>query len=171
MNLIFENLLKVHPVITVIGMAKNTGKTTTLNRLISDAESMGRRVGLVSTGRDGEKTDVFTGRQKPSIYAQRGTYFAATEASLGACEAKTQLKATTQCLTSIGKVVIAEVTEPGAVEICGPGTVDEKLDMVEQLREEYSVKNVLIDGSINRMAIARRTSIETKRFIIISVSS
>ena len=154
MNLIFEKLLKTHPVITVIGMAKNTGKTTTLNRLISDAGSMGLRIGIVSTGRDGEATDVFTGREKPQVYAQKGAYFAATEESLGVCKAKTQLRATTEYLTSVGKVVIAEVTEPGAVEICGPGSVDEMLDVVEQLREEYGVKNVLIDGSINRMAIA-----------------
>jgi hypothetical protein len=60
----------------------------------------------------------------------------------------------TECRTSIGKVVIAEVTEPGAVEICGPGSVDEMLDVVKQLCKEYGVKNVLIDGSINRMAIA-----------------
>jgi hypothetical protein len=154
MNLIFEKLLKTHPVITVIGMAKNTGKTTTLNRLISDAGSMGLRIGIVSTGRDGEATDVFTGREKPQVYAQKGAYFAATEESLGVCKAKTQLRATTEYLTSVGKVVIAEVTEPGAVEICGPGSVDEMLDVVEQLREEYGVKNVLIDGSINRIAIA-----------------
>jgi hypothetical protein len=154
MNLIFEKLLKTHPVITVIGMAKNTGKTTTLNRLISDAGSMGLRIGIVSTGCDGEPTDVFTGRKKPRIYAQKGAYFAATEESLGVCEAKTQLRGTTECLTSVGKVVIAEVTEPGAVEICGPGSVDETLDVLEQLREEYGVKNVLVDGSINRMAIA-----------------
>jgi hypothetical protein len=154
MNLIFEKLLKTHPVITVIGMAKNTGKTTTLNRLIAEAELIRCRIGLVSTGRDGESTDVFTGREKPRIYAQKGAYFAATEESLGLCEAKIQLRAMTECLTSIGKVVIAEVTEPGAVEICGPGSVDEMLDVLEQLRKEYGVKNVLIDGSINRMAIA-----------------
>ena len=154
MNLIFENLLKTHPIITVIGMAKNTGKTTTLNRLIAEAELIRCRIGLVSTGRDGESTDVFTGREKPRIYAQKGAYFAATEESLGLCEAKIQLRAMTECLTSIGKVVIAEVTEPGAVEICGPVSVDEMLDVVEQLRKEYGVKNVLIDGSINRMAIA-----------------
>ena len=153
MNLIFEKLLKTHPVITVIGMAKNTGKTTTLNRLISDAGLIGIRIGILSTGRDGESTDVFTGREKPSIYAQKGTYFAAAEESLGVCEAKTQLLGTTECLTSVGKVVIAEVLEPGAIEICGPGTVDETLDVVKRLREEYGVKNVLIDGSINRMAI------------------
>jgi hypothetical protein len=154
MNLIFEKLLKTHPIITVIGMAKNTGKTTTLNRLIAEAELIRCRIGLVSTGRDGESTDVFTGREKPRIYAQKGAYFAATEESLGLCEAKTQLRAMTECLTSIGKVVIAEVTEPGAVEICGPSSVDEMLDLVEQLRKEYGVKNVLIDGSINRIAIA-----------------
>lgn len=154
MNLIFENMLKTHPVITVIGMAKNTGKTTTLNRLISDAGSMGRQIGIISTGRDGETTDVFTGREKPRIYAQKGTYFATTEEYLGLCKTKTQLTATTHCLTSLGKIVIAQVTEPGEVEICGPGNVDETLNVVELLRKEYGVENVLIDGSINRIAIA-----------------
>lgn len=154
MDLIFEKLLQTHPVITVIGMAKNTGKTTTLNRLIVEAELNKCRIGLVSTGYDGESTDVFTGKRKPRIYAQKGTYFVTTEEYLRLCETKTQLRATTECLTSIGKVVIAEVTEPGAVEICGPGSVDEMLNVVEQLRKEYGVKNVLIDGSINRIAIA-----------------
>ena len=153
MKLIFMNALKEHSIITVVGLAKNTGKTTTLNRLIKEAETMSYRIGLLSTGRDGERFDAFTGRSKPRIYASEGIHFVTTEQSLAMCETETKACEPLQYITSMGKVVIARVAKPGPIEVAGPVSVPDILDVIKRLREKYKVRTILIDGSINRMAI------------------
>jgi len=55
--------------ISIVGMAKNAGKTVTLNALLDEAYENGKNVGLTSIGRDGEKQDIVTQTEKPMIYA------------------------------------------------------------------------------------------------------
>ena len=54
--------------ISIVGMAKNAGKTTALNYLIEEAEDESIRLGITSTGRDGETTDLVTNTDKPRGY-------------------------------------------------------------------------------------------------------
>jgi hypothetical protein len=51
-------LLRPHATVTVVGLAKNAGKTTVVNHLL---ERMCDRVGLASLGLDGEARDQLTG--------------------------------------------------------------------------------------------------------------
>ena len=53
--------------ISIVGMAKNVGKTTALNYLIEEAEDESIRLGITSTGRDGETTDLVTNTDKPRV--------------------------------------------------------------------------------------------------------
>ncbi len=39
-------------IVSIVGTSKNAGKTVTLNEIISQAQSKGIRLGLVSTGRE-----------------------------------------------------------------------------------------------------------------------
>ncbi|GAF80226.1 unnamed protein product, partial [marine sediment metagenome] len=109
--------------------------------------------GILSTGRDGEPFDAFTGASKPRIYASQGIHFATTEQSLTVCEAQIESCEGLDYTTSMGKVIIARVAKPGAIEVAGPVSVDQCLDVIKRLREKYKVDTILIDGSINRMAI------------------
>ena len=54
-------------------MAKNAGKTTALNYLLEEAMDEGLRLGVTSTGRDGEGTDVVTGTDKPRVFLDTDT--------------------------------------------------------------------------------------------------
>lgn len=54
--------------ISIVGMAKNAGKTTALNYLIEEAIDEGVLLGITSTGRDGEMQDLVTGTEKPRVY-------------------------------------------------------------------------------------------------------
>ena len=65
--------------IAVIGLAKNSGKTVTLNAIIKGAQASGISVGVASAGRDGEKLDALTGLPKPKIALQKGTLVATAE--------------------------------------------------------------------------------------------
>ena len=54
--------------VSIIGMCKNAGKTTVLNRLIQELSHSGQVLALTSIGRDGEDKDLVTGTKKPGIY-------------------------------------------------------------------------------------------------------
>lgn len=56
--------------ISIIGMEKNVGKTTLLNKLIADIGKT-KKLGLTSIGRDGEDIDVVTNTDKPRIYVRK----------------------------------------------------------------------------------------------------
>src|SRR5579875_2471080 len=61
----------------VVGTAKNVGKTTTVNALLRVAQDRGIKIGLTSTGRDGEAFDAVDDAPKPRIFIEAGTLVAA----------------------------------------------------------------------------------------------
>ena len=61
---------------SIVGMCKNAGKTTVLNKLIAELNESRVRLGLTSIGRDGESTDLVTRTAKPGIYVYEGTLVA-----------------------------------------------------------------------------------------------
>ena len=65
--------------VAIVGTAKNVGKTVTMNHLLSKLAGRGLVVGLVSSGRDGETTDCFTGEPKPSVVPPEGAWIATAE--------------------------------------------------------------------------------------------
>ncbi|HOK71539.1 MAG TPA: hypothetical protein PLM83_08815, partial [Bacillota bacterium] len=66
----------------IVGLAKNCGKTTVLNRMIRQATSNGITVGVTSGGRDGELYDAITGLPKPPIYLPAGSLVALAESTI-----------------------------------------------------------------------------------------
>ena len=62
--------------VSLIGMCKNAGKTTTLNQLIAELKRNGVSFGATSVGRDGESTDLVTNTVKPGIFVYKGTIVA-----------------------------------------------------------------------------------------------
>ncbi|MEG0661801.1 MAG: hypothetical protein RR472_00835, partial [Anaerovoracaceae bacterium] len=67
MGLLYDLKTK-YKTVSIVGMAKNAGKTTALNYLIEEAMDEGMILGITSTGRDGESTDVVTGTDKPKVF-------------------------------------------------------------------------------------------------------
>lgn len=70
---LLEELSEKYKRISIVGMAKNAGKTTALNYLIEEAMDEGLVLGVTSTGRDGEGTDLVTGTEKPRVFLDTGT--------------------------------------------------------------------------------------------------
>ena len=71
--------------ISIIGMEKNVGKTTLLNKLIADIGKT-KKLGLTSIGRDGEDIDVVTNTDKPRIYVREGSIIATGRDCLSKCD-------------------------------------------------------------------------------------
>ena len=58
---LLQELSTKYQTLSIVGMAKNSGKTTALNYFIEEAMDDGMVLGITSTGRDGESTDLVTG--------------------------------------------------------------------------------------------------------------
>lgn len=146
-------------IISVVGMAKNAGKTTTLNQLI--AEAMDRRItlGITSTGRDGEKKDVVTNTEKPLIYVEKGTLIATTEETFIYADATLELLEITAYYTALGRIILARAVTSGNVQVAGPGTSNE-IKAISEKMLEYGAKLVIVDGAIDRIAAASPTITE-----------
>ncbi len=138
--------------LALVGLAKNTGKTETLAALLKELAQKDRRVGVTSVGRDGEKHDVIDARiDKPQILLQAGDLVASTDALLRASDVAHERLAQTGMRTPLGEVVIARLSEQGAVEVAGPSAAEDVREVSEQMIG-FGAGQVLIDGAIDRRA-------------------
>ena len=72
--------------VSIVGMAKNAGKTTALNYLLEEAYDEGFRMGVTSTGRDGETSDLVFETDKPKVYLFEDTIVTVPEQLFGLAE-------------------------------------------------------------------------------------
>ncbi|MFO7785092.1 MAG: hypothetical protein R6V25_10710 [Desulfatiglandales bacterium] len=135
--------------VAVFGMAKNAGKTVTLNRLADAACREGISLGLTSIGRDGEAWDVLIHRRKPSIRVGKGTLLATAEACLKAGTAGLETLEISAVTTPLGPVHITRVQHPGRVEAAGPSRIEQLREVVGRLFD-LGASLVLVDGAIDR---------------------
>ena len=146
-------------IISVVGMAKNAGKTVTLNQLIDEAMDRKITLGITSTGRDGEKLDVVTNTEKPLIYVEQGTLIATTEETFKYAEATLELLEITTYYTALGRIILARAVTPGNVQLAGPSTSTEIRAIAEKMLQ-YGAQLVIVDGAIDRIAAASPTVTE-----------
>lgn len=139
--------------VAVMGLAKNTGKTVTLNQLIEESMDHEVVLGLSSIGRDGERTDVVMQSEKPTIFAPAGTLLATALGTLAAAEAKVEVLRTTDFTTPMGDVVIARVREAGNVEIAGADS-NEQIKKTMVMMSELGADLLLLDGALDRVTAA-----------------
>lgn len=139
--------------IAVVGVAKNCGKTTTLNFLLRFAASRRRCVGLMSIGIDGEAEDVLLGTPKPPIHVEAGQWIVTAEEAAHASSAVLEYHATLGFETPLGDVVVTRVVEPGEVILAG---LRHRADVKRAIRslEDAGVDLVLVDGAYGRIAAA-----------------
>ena len=68
-----------HRSVSIVGLAKNAGKTECLNYIIRRLPTDYFNVAVTSIGIDGETTDQVTGTAKPEITVREGMFFATSE--------------------------------------------------------------------------------------------
>jgi hypothetical protein len=138
--------------VALVGLAKNTGKTQTLAAILAEHAAAGRSVGVTSIGRDGEERDVFDARiEKPRIRLQEGSLVASTGPLLRASGVAHERLLATGVRTPLGEVVLARLSEPGAVEVAGPSAAAD-VRAVSEAMMGFGAEQVLIDGAIDRRA-------------------
>jgi len=134
----------------VVGTAKNVGKTTTVNALLRVAQDRGIKIGLTSTGRDGEAFDAVDDAPKPRIFIEAGTLVAAGRALLPHARGIDVLDE--RARSALGPIVFYRANAPQYVEISGAPTAREMRAVIERLHA-LGGERVLVDGAIDRVAI------------------
>ena len=137
--------------VTVIGLCKNAGKTTALCRLI--AELADEHLAMTSVGRDGERTDIVTGTEKPEIWVRQGTLFATAKGLLPLCDVTVEVVASTDVLTPLGQVAVFRARSDGYVQLAGPSAVGQ-LEPLKQTFWQQGAQRILIDGAAGRKSLA-----------------
>ncbi|MDW7650548.1 MAG: hypothetical protein SCM57_04345 [Bacillota bacterium] len=135
----------------ILGMAKNAGKTSTLNHLIGASTGFREKLGLTSTGRDGEALDLVTGKIKPYIFCPRGTIIATARNALHVGSASLRDLESTGIDTPLGEVIIAEVAGEGCLELAGP-LYARDLERLLARMTARGAKRIFVDGSLDRKA-------------------
>lgn len=138
--------------LALVGLAKNTGKTETLAAILREHAASGTQVGVTSIGRDGEEHDVIDARiDKPRVQLQRGSLVATTGALLRSSGIEHERLVQTGVRTPLGEVVLARLSQAGAIEVAGPNAAAD-LRAVSDAMLELGAEQVLIDGAIDRRA-------------------
>lgn len=166
MALLYD-LAKEYRTLSIVGMAKNAGKTTALNYLIEEAMDEGVVLGITSTGRDGETTDLVTGTEKPRVYLDQDTLVSVPSQLYDLAEAGLEIVKKTPYSTAIGELMICRVRDAGYVQIAGPVSVAESKKLCQDMFD-LGVELIMIDGAIDRKSIA---SPETSDAIILATGA
>lgn len=135
--------------VALVGVAKNSGKTTTLNFLLELSRAHGRRVGMVSIGIDGEDADLLIGTGKPRVHVERGELVVTARTALARSTAAVELVDTLGFESPLGEVLVGRVREEGNIYLAGLRHRGDAKAAVEAL-ERYGAELVFIDGAYGR---------------------
>ncbi|MBV1757253.1 MAG: hypothetical protein KMY55_05340 [Dethiosulfatibacter sp.] len=150
---LIEELNQKYNSVSIIGLAKNAGKTVTLNYLIEQAYDSNIVLGLTSTGRDGERLDLVTETDKPAIFVGEDTIIATAISMLEIGDAGLEILETTEFTSPLGNIVLCRVKEEGNVQLAGPSNASDTR-LVKEKMLGYGADLVVIDGAIDRKAVA-----------------
>ena len=150
---LLSQLKQQYTTLSIVGMAKNAGKTTALNYLIEEAMDEGVVLGITSTGRDGESTDLVTGTDKPKVFLDEGTIVSVPVKLYELADAGLEILKMTNYSTPLGQIMLCRVAESGYVQIAGPVSTKEHKKMCGEMLA-LGAELILIDGAVDRKSIA-----------------
>lgn len=145
--------------VSVVGLAKNAGKTVTLNNIIKQSAEDAVRLGLSSIGYDGEKLDVLSRLAKPRIAVREGTLIATAADTTMRATAGLEILAATDFITALGEVLLVQAREAGHVEVAGPDSLAEMRQCID-IMQSRGCELVLVDGALDRIGSAAPTITE-----------
>ena len=142
--------------LALVGLAKNSGKTTTLNMLLDGLDRARRTVGVVSIGIDGEANDMLIGTRKPTIRVSAGDWIVTANDALKRSGTRIEFAESLNFSTQLGEVLVGRVLESGSVILAG---MRHQRDLQQALRalERHGVELSIVDGAYGRLVAARPT--------------
>lgn len=147
----FIKRLSNYSTLSIIGLEKNTGKTTTLNAILKAVKD--RKLAITSIGRDGEKIDLVTSTHKPRIYIQESILVATAKSVLLKSDVTFEILEALNIGTPMGDIVIGRSLSSGFVEIAGPSTKNQIKYVISRLKE-HGAELTIVDGALSRKSFA-----------------
>ncbi|MDR2853815.1 MAG: hypothetical protein LBV31_00740 [Prevotellaceae bacterium] len=139
--------------LSVVGLAKNTGKTETLNFLLSQLKDSGKCVAVTSIGLDGEQTDQIFGTKKPEITIYKGMIFVTVERFFAEKTMPAEILNISEMPTTLGKIVTARALETGKVILSGAADTATLKKIIAQ-NAVLGADLTLVDGATSRLSLA-----------------
>lgn len=139
--------------VAVAGLAKNVGKTVTLNHILREAYRLGLSIGVTSIGIDGESLDQVTKTAKPEITVFEGMMFATTETHYRGRRLISEVLDVGKRHTSLGRVVTAKALSTGKALLSGPSDTGSLCRLIGAMHRLGS-STVVVDGALSRLSPA-----------------
>ncbi len=140
---------KANPSIALVGISKNSGKTTLLNHIVASFPHL--TWGVLSTGLDGEIQDRLFHTPKPRVILPQGALFCADGPVATGHGSSVSILAK----ENYGgrKLWYLRAEQDLQTEITGPATAALQMQMAQKMKQ-LGASAVLIDGSLDRKSIA-----------------
>lgn len=139
--------------VSIVGLAKNAGKTECLNYIIRRLPLDYFTVAVTSIGIDGERTDQVTSTAKPEITVREGMFYATSEKHFRGRRPLSELYAVSDESTALGRVVTAKALAEGNVLLSGPSSAAALQRWMRSLKH-FGIDLVLVDGALSRLSSA-----------------
>lgn len=139
--------------VAIVGLAKNAGKTETLNYILRQAARRDCRLGITSIGIDGENVDQVSKTHKPEITLFPGMTFVTSEKHFRMRRLTAEITALSDESTSLGRLVTGRVELQGKVILSGPADTAGLRRLLARL-EGSGVATTIVDGALSRLSLA-----------------
>ncbi|MCE5195765.1 MAG: hypothetical protein LLG09_01350 [Negativicutes bacterium] len=158
-SLLLAQLTDAYPIVSIIGLSKNAGKTTVLNSLLQGLSSSAAHpcIGLTSIGLDGESHDLLSQTLKPEIYVLKGSLFATAADLLPLCDITKQIEQVTEIATPLGRIVLVRARSDGYIQLAGP-SIRKQLWQIQQELKQLGAERILVDGAMGRRVFTEEAS-------------
>ena len=142
-----------HKSVSIVGMAKNTGKTTCLNFVIKRLKQEKINFAVTSIGVDGEERDILYQTPKPRIELSENMIFVTSENDFANIQFPAEILSISEHSTPLGKLVTAKAKGNGIAVLSGPSDSICLQKIISEM-QKYNVQLTLVDGALSRMSLA-----------------
>jgi hypothetical protein len=146
-----EEILK-HRSVSIVGMAKNTGKTECLNHILHQVKDRKKRFAVTSIGIDGEGLDQVTQTAKPEIEIYEGMFFITSEKHYRKKRLTAEIVEVSEHSTAMGRLITAQAVTSGKALLSGPSDT-KSLKLLLAKMERQGVDTTFVDGALSRLSL------------------
>jgi hypothetical protein len=147
----------VKGIYAIVGISKNSGKTSFLNYLISHLN--GKSLGVMTTGRDGEEQDTVYGNAKPAVRLAAGTVFTAVPAAFEKLGSAVDILDKLPFNAGNRQLWLLKSLRSLETEITGPAHAAAQIRTAE-IMQARGADIILIDGSLERKSVVINPAIK-----------
>lgn len=138
--------------LSIVGTAKNTGKTECLNYIIRRLKDYNKKIAVTSIGIDGENIDQVTKTHKPEIEIMENMVFVTTENFYHQKKIISEILDVSTEITQLGHLITAKAKNNGKVIIAGPSTTKWLKNIIDKM-SNYQIDTTLVDGALSRSSL------------------